>query len=65
MNSINSAADFKAFRLSHGFTQVQVAELLYVNIRKIENWEQGISPLPRGYMELLEIKVGRLARDHE
>ena len=49
--------ELKKIRLSHGLTQSQVADLLYVTTRRIENWEQGISPIPRAYMELLTIKL--------
>ena len=56
-NSVLSAPELKLFRLSHGLTQSQIAELLYVTIRSVENWEQGISPIPRAYLELLKIKL--------
>ena len=58
MNSIDAAPELKKFRQSHGLTQSQIAGLLYVKTRSIENWEQGISPMPRAFMELLVIKLG-------
>lgn len=47
----------KKFRLSHGLTQSEVADLLDVTTRRVENWEQGISPLPKWCLELLAFKV--------
>ena len=60
MNSLIDAWELKKFRKSNGLTQSQVADLLYVTTRRIENWEQGISPMPLAYRELLEFKVGLL-----
>ena len=56
-HSLGNAPELKNFRLSHGLTQSQIADLLYVPTRRIENWEQGISPMPAAYWELLQLKV--------
>ena len=62
-NSVTDAPELKKFRKSHGLTQSDVADLLYVKIRSVENWEQGISPMPRAFMELLQLKVPQLAKN--
>ena len=60
-NSIESSAELKKFRLSHGLTQSKAAELCRVSVRTYEHWEQD-RMIPDGYWELLQLKVEKLDR---
>lgn len=45
--------EFKLLREATGFSQEDLASFLCVAVRRVENWEQGIHPVPAWALKLL------------
>ena len=56
---VPNAEELKAFRQSHGLTQAQIAALCHMKTRTYERYEQGRSPIPLVYWELLLLKLDK------
>lgn len=57
------AFDFKAERISYKLTQVEVAQILFVDQSQISRWEHN-GNMPKVYQELWKVwKVSREAND--
>jgi len=48
------------FRVEHGLTQRQAADMIWVTDRTWRNYEYGIRQMPAGFWELLQIKARKL-----
>ena len=59
MSSSPTPSQLRKIRVEHGFTQEQLARLLYVTRATVNNWETGRARMSPGHWELLHYKLNR------
>lgn len=63
MTDTDLAATIRQARLDAGLTQLELAHLMGVSQRSVENWEQGVATPRPLYLQAVRRTLKRLARD--